>query len=115
MMTQAIFITQALLDTSAWSFRGDFCADMIRPTAKERVQEMSQLAHRRLTQDSVKKRHRTNTVKQLALSLSPFLSNIIELWHVISNNVVGATSKGSDQPAHRRSLIRAFASRLNIL
>ena len=32
----------------------------------------------------------------------------------ISNNVVCATSKGSDQPAHTRSLIRAFASRLNI-
>ena len=35
--------------------------------------------------------------------------------HEISNNVVYATSKGSDQPAHTRSLIRAFASRLNIL
>ena len=34
---------------------------------------------------------------------------------MISNNVVCATSKGSDQPAHTRSLIRAFASRLNIL
>ena len=33
----------------------------------------------------------------------------------ISNNVVSATSKASDQPAHTRSLIRAFASRLNIL
>ena len=31
------------------------------------------------------------------------------------NNVVCATSKTSDQPAHMRSLIRAFASRLNIL
>ena len=40
---------------------------------------------------------------------------IIEPWHVISNNVVGATSKASDQPAHMRSLIRAFASRLSIL
>ena len=39
----------------------------------------------------------------------------IELWHVISNNVVCATSKASDQPAHTRSLIRAFASRANIL
>ena len=29
--------------------------------------------------------------------------------------MVGATSKGSDQPAHTRSLIRAFACRLNIL
>ena len=38
-----------------------------------------------------------------------------EPQHVISNNVVCATSKASDQPAHRRSLIRAFASRLNIL
>ena len=33
----------------------------------------------------------------------------------ISNNVVCAISKGSDQPAHTRSLIRAFASRLDIL
>ena len=33
----------------------------------------------------------------------------------ISNNVVCATIKGSDQPAHTRSLIRAFASRLSIL
>ena len=33
--------------------------------------------------------------------------------HEFSNNVVCATGKGSDQPAHTRSLIRAFASRLN--
>ena len=39
----------------------------------------------------------------------------IEPVHEISNNVVCATSKGSDQPAHTRSLIRAFASRLSIL
>ena len=38
----------------------------------------------------------------------------IEPRHEISNNVVCATSKASDQPAHMRSLIRAFASRLNI-
>ena len=36
---------------------------------------------------------------------------IIEL----SNNVAYAANKGSDQPAHSRSLIRAFASRLDIL
>ena len=30
--------------------------------------------------------------------------------HEISNNVVCATSKASDQPAHMRSLIRAFTS-----
>ena len=35
--------------------------------------------------------------------------------HEISNNVVCATCKGSDQPAHTRSLIRAFAHRLNVL
>ena len=29
--------------------------------------------------------------------------------------MVGATSKGSDQPAHTHSLTRAFASGLNIL
>ena len=40
---------------------------------------------------------------------------LIEPRHDISNNVVGATSRGSDQPAHTRSLIRAFASGLNIL
>ena len=36
-------------------------------------------------------------------------------WHDISNSVVCAASKGSDQPAHMCSLIRAFASGLNIL
>ena len=41
--------------------------------------------------------------------------DIIEPCHQISNNVVCATSKASDQPAHTRSLIKAFASRLNIL
>ena len=35
--------------------------------------------------------------------------------HEISNNVECGTSKGSDQPAHTRSLIRVFACRLNIL
>ena len=38
----------------------------------------------------------------------------IEPRKEISNNVVFATSKGSDQPAHTRSLIRAFTSRLDI-
>ena len=35
--------------------------------------------------------------------------------HELSNNVVCATSKASDQPAHTRSLIRAFASHFSIL
>ena len=38
-----------------------------------------------------------------------------EAGHEISNNVVCANSKASDQLAHTRSLIRAFASCLNIL
>ena len=40
--------------------------------------------------------------------------NIIEPRHEISNNVVCATSEASDQHAHMRSLLRAFASHLNI-
>ena len=35
--------------------------------------------------------------------------------HEISSNVVCVTSKASDQPAHTRSLITAFASRLSIV
>ena len=37
-----------------------------------------------------------------------------EPLHEISNNVVCATSQASDQPVHTHSLIRAFASSLNI-
>ena len=40
---------------------------------------------------------------------------IIDPQHKISNKVVCSTSKASDQPAHTRSLIRAFASRLKKL
>ena len=40
---------------------------------------------------------------------------LIEPQHEIFNNFVCVTSKASDQPGHTRSLIRAFASRLNIL
>ena len=39
----------------------------------------------------------------------------IEPVHEIANNMVCVTSKVSDQPAHTRSLIRAFASRLSNL
>ena len=46
-------------------------------------------------------------------SLFRFITN--EPVHEISNYVVCATGKGSDQPAHTRRLIRAFAGRLNIL
>ena len=43
------------------------------------------------------------------------LWKINEPVHEISNNVFCVTSKASDQPAHTRSLIRAFASRLSFL
>ena len=49
------------------------------------------------------------------LSMAGKDSQINEPVHKISNNLVCATSKGSDQPAHTRRLIRAFACRLNIL
>ena len=42
-------------------------------------------------------------------------SKLNEPVHEISNNLVCATSKASDQPAHMRSLIRDFASRLSII
>ena len=42
-------------------------------------------------------------------------SKLYEPVHEISNNLVCATNKASDQSAHTRSLIRAFASRLSIL
>ena len=53
--------------------------------------------------------------KSRASNLRVIHVSIFEPRHEISNNVVCATSKASDQPAHTRSLIRAFASRLNIL
>ena len=43
------------------------------------------------------------------------IDTLIEPVYEISNNAVCETSKASDQPAHTRSLIRAFASCLSIL
>ena len=44
------------------------------------------------------------------------VSNVIfEPEHEISTNMVCASGKGSDQPAHMGRLIRVFASVLNIL
>ena len=52
--------------------------------------------------------------EMLAILLHLPQNSTFEPHHEISNNVVCATSKASDQPAHTRSLFRAFASRLNI-
>ena len=49
------------------------------------------------------------------LSTELHMPYVNEPVHEISNVVVYATSKASDQPAHTRSLIRAFASRWSIL
>ena len=51
----------------------------------------------------------------LCLDVLVMLESTYEPRHEISNIVVCATSKALDQHAHMRSLIRAFASRLNIL
>ena len=53
--------------------------------------------------------------KHIFSQIHKILVRTNELGHEISNNVVCGTIKGSDQPAHTRSLIRAFACRLNIL
>ena len=57
----------------------------------------------------------TNQSQVLHSTIEPPCSKRVEPWHGISNNHVCATSKVSDQPAHTGSLIRAFASCLNIL
>ena len=54
-------------------------------------------------------------ILQNVIKIGQLALEIFEPRHGISNNVVCTTSKGSDQPGHTRSLIRAFASRLNIL
>ena len=48
-------------------------------------------------------------------TVTKFAAGTNEPWNEISNNVICATSKGSDQPAHTRRLIRAFAWRLIII
>ena len=54
-------------------------------------------------------------VRIILLRIMLLSTKIFESRHEISNNVVCATSKGSYQPAHTHSLIRAIASRLNII
>ena len=54
---------------------------------------------------------------ECSCKLELHVSHALEPRHEISSNVVCAISKGSDQPAHMCSLIKAFASTcsLNIL
>ena len=54
-------------------------------------------------------------VKGLVTALLYKLGNeIYEPRHKMSNTVVCATSKSSDQPAHTHSLIRAFACNIGV-
>ena len=55
------------------------------------------------------------STRTVHLIIAVILHCIYEPRHGISNNVVCATRKASDQPAHMRSLIRAFASCLHII
>ena len=62
------------------------------------------------------RKHSLLKLKMKKFSRNINVKNITnEPVHEISNNVACATSKASDQTAHIRSLIRAFASRLSIL
>ena len=58
--------------------------------------------------------HVHELIKLVDVNSREINEKLIEPWHGIFNNVVCVTSKASDQPAHMRSLIRAFASPLNI-
>ena len=60
--------------------------------------------------DPMKKHFSLSVLTHCVSDATPY-----EPVHEISNNVVCTTSKASDQPAHTRCLIRAFACRLNIL
>ena len=60
--------------------------------------------------DSLLESQQTNFTKDFTKDSKETGEDIFEPRHEISNNVVCATSKGSDQPAHTLSLIRAFAS-----
>ena len=57
--------------------------------------------------------HRAKKLFVRSSYAGPYMS--YEPVHEMSNNMVCAPRKASDQPAHTRSLIRAFASRLSIL
>ena len=71
------------------------------------------LAHYKITANYCKVVLKVNVSRVLVETCERLSTN--EPRHEISNNVVCATSKASDQPAHTPSLIRAFASCLNNL
>ena len=70
------------------------------------------ISHENISGQFVSSQRLTILTKKQNRSL---MSVTFEPWHYISNHVVCATNKASDQPAHTRRLIRAFTSRLNSL
>ena len=72
---------------------------------------VSEFIHRML---NIKNKNKNNTL-QTVLCHMVHVCLKIEPVHEISNNVVCETGKASVQPSHTRSLIRAFACRLNVL
>ena len=70
-----------------------------------------------LEQDTLFALHCTGQTQEKRWLNSNMNSKIIEPKHEISNNAEFATSKISNQPAHKhtRNLTRTFASRLNII
>ena len=68
----------------------------------------------RLKQPSGNELHLNLKIPKMATELLEVNKELSQCMR-FSNNVVCATSKVSDQPAHTHSLIRAFASRLSIL
>ena len=71
----------------------------------------------------VVKNHANSTVYRVVQDMCQSFDTFIQVgiiclcdfYHMISDSVVCATSKASDQPTHTRSLIRAFFCRLNII
>ena len=87
---------------SKWVWPGHTTITHCRPT------------HKAQNPNNVNSYYSVSGTVNVSLSLLQ-LMNVFEPWPEISNNVVCATSKGSDQPAHACSLIRAIACRFNVL
>ena len=81
----------------------------------EKSKELSRLKAKDLEQHPNNRRPNSKSASRKSLSVEAGMASLIEPRYEISNNVVCATSKATDQPAHMRSLIRAIASRLNLV
>ena len=80
-----------------------------RKTALGLGGETDRQTYRWMDQWTAKQRGRRERDRQTGQGQAGPCIRINEPWHEISNNVACATNKASDQPAHMRSLIIAFA------